>query len=247
MKTLTISVFLVVATMAVGCNEPTTPEPSAGTGGSGGAPVTGGRGGSAGAGGSGGAGGASNAPVVGSDAAAEAPRDGSAEVRPGGDGAPSPVVGDDPFVPGGGCAAGCMALAGQYAEGVAKAKSCTPGVAGACSKRARGSVACGGCPAWVNDTTEIAPLADRFRRECGGCFLGGSGPNRCHLVGCAEIDTPVCMPLPAGGGTCVNQERDRSCAAGVKTGSPCMFGQDVYCMGGSQSFCLCLQGGWQCS
>jgi len=149
----------------------------------------------------------------------------------------------------GSCASGCPQLRSRYADAVLKAQSCT--VAGSpCGFRAPGSLGCGGCDVWVDDVTELAPIYNMFNQMgCYGCYFGGPpGENRCHATGCNTLDGPMCRVGASGAGTCVNQERDRTCAPGVMTGAPCPPPAD-YCTGGGHSVCSCRPSDrrWSCA
>jgi hypothetical protein len=134
-------------------------------------------------------------------------------------------------------------------ELVFKAQSCAPGASGACAFKVPASLGCNGCPTWVNDLTELAPVYQQFNdMGCFGCFFGGPpGENRCHATGCTTLDIPMCRAAASGGGTCVNQPRDRTCGPGVMTGAPCGQGDD-YCTSGGRAVCACLQNErrWSC-
>jgi hypothetical protein len=143
------------------------------------------------------------------------------------------------------CASGCAALRASYADAVLAAQRCSAGAAGACAQKAPSGLGCNSCEVWVNDARPLVPIANQFNDlGCYGCYFGGPGGEfRCHAVGCADLDTPVCAPQ----GTCTNQMKDRTCPPGLMTGTPCTSPTD-YCIGGSHISCYCQPGkpNWMC-
>jgi hypothetical protein len=147
-----------------------------------------------------------------------------------------------------GCGPGslCASLRSSYAEAVLRAQRCDTGAQAPCGKKARGALGCDPCEVWVEDTAELTPLQAQFTAaDCGRCFYGSPTGDRCHPVGCVELDAPLCR-ASTGGGTCVNQPRDRTCPAGVMTGTACAPPDD-YCTGGGR-VCTCQQAQqrWSC-
>ena len=146
------------------------------------------------------------------------------------------------------CADGCTEVRAQYADAVLRAQGCTAGAASPCGFKAPGSLGCGGCQVWVNDLTEVAPLANRFNQMgCYGCFFDGpGGENRCHATGCADLIGPLCTAGPSGQGSCTNESGSQPCAAGVMTGAPCTRRPDQCMRGGGYCFCSSTSPSWTC-
>jgi hypothetical protein len=219
-----------------------------GAGGRGGA--TGGTGGAGGAGGGGGSAGGSSGGITGGSGPggtgdARGPDVIAQDARTGD--APSNTI-KPPMAPPIGtrtCAPGCQALRAEYAEAVLRAQRCSAGGQSPCALKAPGSLGCGGCQVWVSDLTEVAPIANRFNDlGCYGCwFDGAAGDNRCHTVGCADLEIPIC----AAQGTCINMAKDRTCPPGLMTGTPCTRQPD-YCLGGGHTSCYCSANtpNWTC-
>jgi hypothetical protein len=215
-----------------------------GTAGSGGGAGSGGAGGSAGAGGTGGgmrrdaSTRADSGPRTGD---APGPRDGRSDVPAGGF---LPPMYPPPRTLT--CAAGCAELRSQYADAVLRAQRCTVGAASPCGFQAPGSLGCGGCPVWVNDHTDLIPLANRFNQMgCYGCYFDGAAENRCHAIGCADLIDPVCTAGGSGEGTCTNVT-NRPCPAGVMNGTPCTRQPDQCMRGGGFCFCSRSSPNWGC-
>jgi hypothetical protein len=216
-----------------------------GGGGAGGVnpPVPGPAGGAGGQGGAGGVGGSIGpGPVPTSDAAGDSPPrlDGTPAVADGpAQGVPDgPIIGPGPLDPNGPCRADCMALYKQYVDELLLAQRCDPGASGQCRSRASGNLGCGGCRAWVQDTSEIAAVAANWAAGCSGCrFYEVAG--RCHPIICSQLEIPVCKQLPTGGGTCVNMERERPCPPETKNNVPCDSDKYDYCHGQTPGTKIC--------
>ncbi len=136
---------------------------------------------------------------------------------------PGPVIGEDVLVSGGACAPGCRELGQQYGNAFERAQHCTPGQPDQCGRLARSSVTCWRCKKWVNDPSEISALAERYRQECGGCFLGGDpAAQSCGGPACPDgYGVPKCVAIPGrSDGLCL-KEFDLPCPADVQMGMAC--------------------------
>jgi len=138
-------------------------------------------------------------------------------------------------MPGGPCGQDCMMLYRQFSEGLVRAQKCTPGAPGQCGHKAAGNLGCGGCRGWVQETGEIAAVAARWATECSGCGFYGI----CHPTICSQLEIAVCQPLPSGGGTCVNMERERPCPPEAKNEVPCDSDKYDYCYGQAMGMRIC--------
>jgi hypothetical protein len=230
----TLVALIAVAGLVLGCETTSKPDPAMaggagggtgqGTGGSGG--VGGGSGGDSGPAGS--AGGRTDAAAR-ADRAGDTTRDSAAPSDGARGGSNAPIIGRTKFEPGSPCPASCTELFSQYSEAFQAGSSCTPGEPNACSNRARSSLSfCGDCAYWVGDTRQMADLAARYDRECAGCRVG-EVTGRCHPTVCSTLEIPTCMPLASGGGTCLNQQRERPCPAGIANDQACDPAIHDYC------------------
>jgi hypothetical protein len=144
------------------------------------------------------------------------------------------------------CVAGCAELRAQYAEAVLQAQRCTVSAANPCGFKAPGSLGCGGCSVWVNDLTELVPLANRFNQMgCYGCYFGPADMNRCHAISCVDLIDPVCTATGTGQGSCTN-DANRPCPAGVMSGTPCTRQSDQCMRGTGYCFCHFSSPNWTC-
>jgi len=130
-------------------------------GGSGGAAGRGGSGGGGGSGGSGGSGGGGSAGSGTGGSGMDAPVDRAPDLAVD---RPPDSTADMPPNP---CMTGgvCELINREYTQALARARACSPGVAGQCAEQAAQGLMCPGCQVWVNTPKELAPLIKRYADE----------------------------------------------------------------------------------
>lgn len=98
------------------------------------------------------------------------------------------------------CNAGgvCDDLEAEYAAALARAQMCNPLLKLQCQQQAPGSLACGGCPVWVRDTSELEEVRKKWEGAgCSRCVRA------CPAILCRLLNEGTCVSrLGATTGTC---------------------------------------------